>query len=56
VSSGAVLSVDTIPKPDGLAGPRAARRSNAERTKAGRCPALFVMGSRSDRAAILWRS
>ena len=40
---------DTIPKPDGLAGPTAARRSNAERTKAGHCPALFVMGSRSVR-------
>jgi len=38
---------DTIPKPDGLAGPRTARRSNGNATKAGRCPALFVMGSRS---------
>jgi hypothetical protein len=43
------LSVDTIPKPDGLAGPVPGPESNGDATKAGRCPALFVRGSRSVR-------
>jgi hypothetical protein len=38
-------SIDTIPKPDGLAGPVPGPESNRDATKAGRCPALFVMGS-----------
>ena len=45
-ASGRVLRVDTIPKPDGLAWPRGGQKSNAVATKAGRCPALFVFGSR----------
>jgi hypothetical protein len=37
---------DTIPKPDGLAGPVPGLEPNRSRTEAGRCPALFVLGSK----------
>ena len=41
----ACCEIDTIPKPDGLAGPVPGPESNGDATKAGRCPALFVFRS-----------
>jgi hypothetical protein len=38
---GRVLSIDTIPKPDGLAWPRCGPSSNGNRTQLARCPVLF---------------
>jgi hypothetical protein len=42
-------SQDTIPKPDGFAGPREGVGSNADETKVERCQALFLCSSNSVR-------
>ena len=55
-ASGAVLSQDTIPKPDGLAWPVPGPSSNQNRTHLARCPALFESGPAIVRGRIELRS
>ena len=50
-----VVRQDTIPKPDGLAGPLRGPSSNQNRTQLAQCPALFEPGPaivRSDRGRL----